>query len=190
MRARRVYEEQKQGSLFRSTDQDWLRIFLDQDQIMSPSGPGKYISLSRDSESGGMDTFGGKEAVIEFDEDMIFDQDAIEIFYEPEFFEKYPDICMYVTAYKGEQDYYEQNDLSGRDEAMESTELTWEDYLEGYEHEEEIVMKRLSYQPGLIKHVDIFTPAHPILIEMLEENNIRYTAHKGKASRKAEKYSW
>lgn len=190
MRAHFVNEEQKQGSLFRSSDQMWLRIFLDQDQIITPQKEGKFISLSRDKESGSQDDFGGKEIIMEFDENKIFNQEAEEIWYEAEYFNKNPEISLYVLAYKNEDDYYEQHDLSGPEEANEKMELTWEQYIESYEHEEEIIMKKLKYQPGILKHVDILTPAHPILIMMLEENKIQYKAHKGVEEVKKEKYFW
>lgn len=190
MRAKFVNEEQKQGSLFRSTDQIWLRIFLDQDQIMTPEKEEKFISLSRDSDSGGQDDFGGKEVVIEFDEQKIFNQGAEEIWYESDYFNENPTISLYATGFKNEKDYYDQKGYSGAEEANADFELTWDQYVEDYAHEEEIVMKKLKYEPEIIKHVDILSPAHPILIEMLEENNITYNAHKGIKEIKKEKFFW
>lgn len=179
MRARFINEEQKQGSLFRSSDQNWLRIFLDQDQTIYPNREEGYISLSRDSESGSMDDFGGKELTIEFNEEMIFDQGALEIYYEPEFFEQYPKLCLYVTAYKGEEDYYEQKDYENAEDAWNNSDLAWEDVINDFEHEEEIVLQKLQFKPGLIKFVVIYNELHPILKMMLEENNIQYKATKG-----------
>ena len=179
MRARFVNEEQKQGSLFRSTDQTFLIMLLElEGDPLKARGPGNFISLSRDSDSGGQDDFGGREIVIEFDENKIFDQGAEEIWYEPAFFEQFPEISLYVTGYKGEEDYYEQKGYSGPEEANEDMELTWDQYLEGYGHEEEIVMKQLRYVPGLIKFVDVYVPCNPILKDMLEEFDINHELDK------------
>lgn len=178
MKAKFVFEYNKEGILFRSTDENFLRILLDQDQIIiRPEG--KFISLSRDSDSGGMDNFGGKELVIQFDEIKIFNQGAIEIEYDVYFFNEYPDICLYVTGYKGEEDYYQQLGYKNAEEANENYELSWEQNIEDYSHEEEIVLKKIKYESDLIRFVDILIPAHPILISMLEDNNIPYKLHKG-----------
>ena len=191
MRAKFINEEHKEGSLFRSTDQVWLIMLLElEGEPLKVKQDGKFISLSRDSESGGMDDFGGKEIVIEFDEEKIFKQGAEEIWYEPEFFEKFPDICLYVTAYKGEEDYYEQLNISGPEEAEENMEMTWDQYVEDYAHEEEIVMKELRYVPGFIKNVEILKQANPILIEILEEFDIPYNARKGVAELKKQEFDW
>jgi hypothetical protein len=173
MRARLINEDLKQGSVFRSTDQNWLRIFLDQDQIIHAK-PGRFISLSYDSDSGGMDNFGGKEVVIEFNEEKIMQQEANPIYYEPEWFDKYKEACMYVLAYKGEKDYYEQKGYAGPEEAERNMDFTWEQIIEDYEHEQEILMKKIKFVPGIIKNILIINKPHPILIEMLEENNIPY----------------
>lgn len=89
-------------TLWRNTDEDWLYEFLKNGFIKAKND--RFISLSLDQYSGGMDDFG--DVQIEFDEDMIFDQGAIEVFYEPEFFSTHPEISMYVTAYANEEDYY------------------------------------------------------------------------------------
>ena len=185
-----LYEEVIQGSLWRITDQYWLRLLLDQDQVITAKAPGKFISLSFDSESGGQDNFGGKEIKIQFDENKILNQGAEEIIYDAYWFNEHPEICLYVTAYKGESDYYEQRGFLGPEEANENYELTWDQYVEDYSHEAEIVLKKLKYEPGLIKHVYFYVPAHPILIMMLEENNIKFSADKGIEEVKKEKYFW
>jgi hypothetical protein len=174
MRAKFINEEYVNGSLFRSTDQMWLRIFLDQDKIMYPKNKEGFISLSFDTESGSIDSFGGKEVTIEFDQEMIFNQDAIELYYEPEFFEKYPKLCLYITGYEGEEDYYNQKDYKNAEEAISNLDLTWEDVISDFEHEDEVVMTKLKYIPGIIKKVIIYNKLHPILKDMLEENNINY----------------
>lgn len=191
MRARFINEEHKQGSLFRSSDQVWLIMLLElEGQPLKPQREGKFISLSRDSESGGMDDFGGKEITVEFDENEIFKQGAEEIWYEAEYFNMHPEICIYVTGYEGEEDYYKQKDYTGPEEANENLDLTWDQYVEDYEHEEEILLKELRYTPGLIKNVVIYKPASPILIEMLEEFDIPYKALKGVAELKKQKFFW
>jgi len=178
MRAKFINEEHVSGSLFRSTDQMWLRIFLDQDQIIYPKRKEGFISLSFDSESGSMDSFGGKEVTVIFDQDMIFNQDAIEIYYEPEFFEQYPKICLYVTGYEGEEDYYSQKEYKNAKDAWNNSDLAWEDVISDFAHEEEVVMSKLKYIPGIIKKVIIYNELHPILKDMLEEYGIKYTEKK------------
>jgi hypothetical protein len=191
MRAQFVNEEQKQGSLYRSTDQVWLIMLLElEGKSLKVKEDGKFISLSRDTESGGQDDFGGREIVIEFDEQKIFQQKAEDIEYDAFYFDQHPDICLYVTGYKGEKDYYEQKDFSGPDEANENMELTWDQYVEDFEHEEEIVLKELKYVQRLIKYVDILKEANPVLIEALEEFNIPYKAHKGIKELKKQTYFW
>lgn len=174
MRAKFINESHKQGSLFRSTDQMWLRILLDQDQMIYPNREEGFISLSIDTESGSMDEFGGKEITIEFDQDMIMNQDALEIYYEPEFFEQYPKLCLYVTGYKGEDDYYKQKEYEDAEDAWSNSDLAWEDVVSDFEHEDEVVMTKLKYVPGIIKNVIIYNKLHPILKDMMEENNINY----------------
>lgn len=191
MRARFINEEQKQGSLFRSTDQVWLIMLLElEGKSLKAKGPGKFISLSRDSESGGQDDFGGREIIIEFDEQKIFNQGAEEIWYEADYFNENPEISLYVSGYEGEKDYYEQKGYSGPEEAWENSDLDWNTAVEDYQHEEEIILKELRYVPGLIKYVEILKPANPILIEMLDEFDIPYNANKGVAEIKKEKYFW
>lgn len=174
-------ESLKPGSVFRKTDQYWLQYFLDLDQtldvekylkqINSPTGDytNKYISLSFDSDSGGIDDFGGSEIIIEFNENLIFQQEAIAVDYTPEFMKMFPSICLYITAYESEEDYNKQENTH--------EDFTWEEYIKTYEHEEEIVMKKIKYVPGLIKNVIFYVKPTDILLEMLNENNIRYELH-------------
>jgi hypothetical protein len=191
MRARLVNEEHKEGSLFRSTDQVWLIMLLElEGKPLKAKADGKFISLSRDSESGGQDDFGMREIVIEFNEEMIFQQGAEEIWYEAEYFNIHPEISLYVSGFKGEKDYYEQRGFSGPEEANENYELTWDQYVEDYAHEEEILMKQISFKPGLIKHVDVLIPANPILVDMLDEFDIPYKLHKGIKEIKKENFDW
>lgn len=182
-------EEFKSNSVWRMTDQRWLKYLLDQDQELDvekyynqlnpkDDHSHRFISLSFDSNSGGQDHFGGKEIIIEFDEKMIFKQGAIEIEYYPEWMEENPKICRYVTGYKNEQDYYEQHDYANAEEANANFDLTWEEYLEDYKTEQEIVMKKIKYVPGLIKNVIFFVKPEEILIEMLKENDINYEIQK------------
>ena len=176
------------GSVWRSTDQRWLQYLLDQDKTLdiekyykqlnpSRNHSGKFISLSFDSDSGGQDSFGGKEIVIEFDEKLIFEQDAIEVEYDSWWFDDHSDICVYVTGFKDEKDYYENKGYESADDANANGELSWDQYIECYEHEREIVMKKIKYVPGLIKTVKFFVKPNEILIEMLNENNIKYELH-------------
>lgn len=82
-----------------------------------------FISFSFESDSGGMDNFGDTQIV--FDANKLFAQGAIEILYEPEFFAEH-------------------------EEAWENNELSWEDVVEDFAHEEEVVIRTLKYENGLI----------------------------------------
>ena len=144
MKARKIFE-QSDYVLYRNTSIEWFKTFK-QNKVIE----GKpFISFSFDSNSGGMDNFGDTQIV--FDADKLFSQGAIEIIYEPDFFAEHPDICLYVTGYESEEDYYEQHDdFNNAEEAWENHELAWEDVIEDYAHEEEVVIKTLTYENGLI----------------------------------------
>jgi hypothetical protein len=138
----------------------------------------KFISLSRDSDSGGQDNFGMKEIAIEFDENKIFQQGAEEIWYEEDYFNENPKISLYVTGYKNENDYYYQNDYSGPEEANQNYDLTWDQVIDSYTHEEEILMKKIYYEKGLINNVIFYSDINPVLKDMLDEFRISYNFKK------------
>ena len=187
MRARLINEEQKEGSLFRNTGESWLIEFLSEGEIKLPSDevhwPPKYISFSRDSNSGSMDTFGYVN--IEFNEQMVFDQGAKEIYYEPEFFEQNSGLSLYVTGFSDKWDWYDQegyfDETEDEDVVDGKHRHEWAGYIETYEHEEEIVIQHLKYVPGLIKHVifdkRIYDKQKPqkFLLNLLNKNKIPYT---------------
>lgn len=168
-------EEQKRGSIFRNTGEGWLQEFLSKEEIKATphdDGTPRFISFSRDSDSGGQDDFGSVQ--IEFDEDKLFAQDAEEIWYEPEYFEMNPAISRYVTGFTGEQDYYDSKDFDNAEEAWEHSDLDWNTYVEDYATEEEIVMTEVKYEPGLIKKVTFSEPPLDKTIELLKKYNIPY----------------
>lgn len=175
---RSMNEDYKEGSIWRNTSEEWLQQFLSKGKIKHVDVNKKltFISFSRDSESGGQDIYG--DINIEFNEDVIFNQDLIEIYYEPEFMEMYPEICMYITGYDNEQDYYEDKDLSGKDEAWEEFELDWETHIEDFQGEEEILMKELKFQPNLIKNVKFSKLPEEKTINLLKRYKINYELKK------------
>jgi hypothetical protein len=68
-----------------------------------------------------------------------------------------PAIIEHVTGYT-EEDYYDDLGVSGASEALAIEEPTWQQYLQSrvealaYE-ENEFLMKKVTYEPGLILHV-------------------------------------
>lgn len=171
-RFQKLYEwmEETKNSLWRNTNENWLYKLLKNGYISTKEN--KFISFSDNKESGGMDIFG--EVNIEFDKDEVISQGAIEIFYEPEFFEEYPEIRQYVTGYSTPEKYYDDKGFSGPEEAHENFELTWEDYIEDFSHEEEFVIKTLKYKPGLIKKVHFSEEPEKKTKELLKKFNIKY----------------
>lgn len=124
---------------YRNTSEQWLIDLLSKGNIGPYGDDKRFISLSFAEDSGGMDTFGNIRVVIDYN--MLLKQHPIEVYYEPEFMEQYPDICMYVTGYDGRFDYEEEHD---------ENDLSWETTIEDYEHEEEILIKKLTFTEGLI----------------------------------------
>ena len=145
-----------EGLLFRNTSIKWLIDFLKKGEAVPYKSKKRYISFSKESDSGGMDEYG--DIRIDFDADELYKQGAIEVGYYPEFFEENPEICMYVTGYKGEEDYYQNSGYEGKEDFEENGQndvdtLTWESNLESYEGEAEIVLKKLKFKEGLIKKI-------------------------------------
>jgi len=164
--------ESSDSSLWRNTDYRWLLELLNKGKIKSDNN--RFISFSIKEDSGGQDDFGGTR--IEFNSGEIYKQGAIEIYYDAEFFEKYPEISRYVTGYKTEKDYYKDKGYAGAEEANEDGELTWEDYIGDFEIEDEVVIKEIKFTSDLIKGVK-FIKDKPSkqLITLLNKYNISYT---------------
>jgi len=169
-----ISEKQMPGSVWRMATQKWLEEFLDNGGQITHGD--RFISFSYDDIAGGQDNFGDREIVIEFDENEILKQvkkQGLEpVDYTTEWFDVYPEVCKYITGYNGEKDYYEDKDLSGPEEANEKFELTWENYLEDFMTEQEIVLKKLKYTPKLIKNVIFEKEANQSLVNKLKRNNI------------------
>ncbi len=162
--------------LYRNTAQEWLEEFLREGKKIAEEG--RFISFSLDEESGGMDEFG--KIRIMFDSKKLFDQEAIEVNYDPEFMERHPDISLYVTGYESMEDYIDNiRDEWERDNEKEMPEneqfWSWEGYVETEEHEQEVVMKEIKYEEDLIEKVIFFERPKPSLIKLLEEKNILWT---------------
>jgi len=155
--------------IFRNTKPDWLFYLLENGKIKSHT----FFSFSFNRDSGGQDKFGN--VLISFDYDKLFGQGAEEIWYEIQFMNEFPEICKYVTAFSDAQEYYDSMGVENGKEAHENYELSWPEYIESFEHEEEIVIKELSYEPGLINYVIFFhDKPSKSLLSLLKQYNINY----------------
>lgn len=144
--------------IYRNTAIQWLTEFLNKGEATPymDKDDKRFISFSTKEDSGGADDFG--DIRIEFDSNELFKQGAIAIEYDTEFFEEYPDICAYVTGFKGEDDYYQNNDYEDAADFEERGQddmdtLMWSTMIEDYENEAEVVIKKLKYVDGLITKV-------------------------------------
>lgn len=146
------------NTVYRNTALAWLLSFLKKETAVPYMSKKRFISFSNEPDSGGMDTFG--DVRIEFDKKLLFKQGAVEIEYDRDFFEEHPDISMYVTSYKGEEDYYQNRGYEGKEDFEEngqddSETLMWDTVIEDYENEAEIVIKQLKFEKGLITNVTV-----------------------------------
>lgn len=163
--------ESRTSFVYRNTDEDWLLNFLENGYIKDT-----FISFSLDEDSGTSDDFGSIK--IKFNLNELEKQDLIEIFYEEEFFQMYPQICYYVTGYESKQDYYENMGYDSEEEALDSNDpdaILWESYLEDFEEEQELVVsKKLELTKGLINEVIFREEPDDKLLKLLEKNDIFY----------------
>ena len=168
-----MIEAVKTGSVWRLATQNWLEKFLDNGGVIDHGD--RFISLSYDDDAGGQDNFGGKEVLIEFDEDEVLkqlSQQGLEpIEYSPEWFEEYPEIAQYVTGYSSEKDYIEDHE--------DEFDIPWESYIEDFSFERELVLKKLKYTSKLIKQVIINKPAKQSLLNKLRRNKIKVITKTG-----------
>lgn len=159
------------SSIWRNTNYNWLLELLNKKQMKSKTG--RFISFSLAEDSGGQDDFGGTR--IKFNKSELDKQGLIEIYYEEDFFKKYQDISIYVTGFKNAEEYYDNRGYSGPDDANDNQDLTWDQYIEGYEEEQELVLKNLKFTSNLIEHVTfIKDKPNKKLLNLLEINNITY----------------
>lgn len=88
---------------------------------------------------------------------------AIEVWYDPDFMRLHPDICLYVTGYKGEEDWDEMGFVD------------WETYILDYEEEQEIVVRK-SYKidKNTIEHIEIPKNKKKKFQQFENEYNIEY----------------
>lgn len=163
--------ERYNQSVWRNTNHKWLYELLRKKRIRPEQG--RFISFSLTEDSGGQDDFGGTR--IKFNRSELDKQGLIEIYYEPDFFEEHPEVSLYVTGFKNEQDYYEQLGYDSPEEANANHELTWEQYIEGYAVEEELVLKQLRFNDNLIEEV-LFIKDKPSnnILDLLKRNNVYY----------------
>lgn len=168
-------------SVWRSASQAWLKEFIDNEGFIDHKD--KFISFSFDPESGGQDNFGGEEVVIEFDKDILLAEARLqglgEVEYDPYYMEQHPDVALYVLGHDSEESYYDSIGVKNQEEAWESVEMDWEGYIESFEHEQEIVMRTLSDEDGLIKEIVFNKPADISLINRLRRKGIPYRLKEG-----------
>ena len=175
MKHLKLYEnfigEAEERKLWRNTSQYFLENLVRDGKVTAEEN--RFISFSLDEDSGGQDNFGDTRIEFDFNE-LVNNQGAREIYYEPDFFEEYPEISRYVTGYSSEQDYYDNQDYDNAEEAHEQFELAWEDNLESYEPEQEVVIKELRYVPGMIKSIFIKHPDKRVT-DLLDKKGIPYS---------------
>ena len=153
----KLYEDFNTNSekIYRNTNIKWLLEFLKKGECDRSTNK-RFISFSFDQSSGGQDNFG--DVHIEFDSNEVFNQGAIAIEYDIDFFEENADISRYVTGYDNEDGYYTDNGYKNWEDYEENGHddmdtLMWSSVIESYEGEEEIVIKKLEYIPGMITKV-------------------------------------
>lgn len=157
--------------VWRNTNFNWLLELLTKKYINAERN--RFISFSSNENSGGQDDFGGTR--IKFNRKELERQGLVEIEYDTDFFKEHPDICLYVTAYKSKEDYYENLGYDGPDEANDNGELTWEDYIGDFEIEQELVLKEIKYTSKLIEEVTFIKDKPSTeLIDILKSENIKY----------------
>jgi len=158
-------------NLYRNTSQQWLINLLTDGSIMTENK--EWISISQDHNSGGMDNYGHCRIV--FNEEMIYNQGAIEIDYDVDFFREFPAICAHVTGFSTEKEYYANLGYSDAEEADENSELNWEQYCETFSGEDEVVIHEIKYEPGLILSIELINEQlEPELEHLLKKYSIVY----------------
>ena len=169
------------GTVFRSCSQDWLKEFIDNHGYIDHGK--NYISFSFDSESGGADSFGGAEITIEFDENLLLaqahSQGLGEVEYDPYYMKQHPDIALYVLGQKTKKDYLDNLNNNEYPDKKHWGDEYWEAYIESYEHEQEIVLKKLKDEEGLIKNIVFNTTADQGLVNKLKRRNIPFKLIQG-----------
>jgi hypothetical protein len=180
MRAKTVNEEVIEGSIWRLASQKWLKEFIDNEGFIDHKH--RFISFSFDNQAGGQDNFGGGEVIIEFDAYKILkqgeEQGYGEVYYEPDWMEAHPDICEYSTGYRTKEDYFDTLDQDEPGD-WDWREHGWEIHLQDFEHEQEIVLKQLNDEDGLIKSIAFNKPADISLVNRLKRKNILYKLKAG-----------
>ena len=134
--------------LYRNTVLPWIVGLLDKG-IAMPLKNKKFISFSKEETGGAGEHNMYGNIQLEFDANELYRQGAQNIEYTVDFFKKHQDICFYVTEYKNEKDYIESF------KTMEG-EVSWKEFVESFGNEEEVIMKKITMKPGLIKNVIIW----------------------------------
>lgn len=165
---------------YRNTNQEWLFNLLKYGFITTFNK--KYISISSKEDSGGMDHYG--DIRITFNGDILNKQGLIDIEYNEDFFEEYPNICKHVTGYNSKDEYYKQHDYDNEEQYFKDTDnvdvISWSQNIDDYEAEAESVIEKITLVPNLIIQVEYFNneKLSNELIDLLNKNNIKYSIGK------------
>jgi len=136
----------KVDSIWRTTSSEWLDNLINKGWIQTHGK--KFISLSHEQDSGGQDNYG--DVTIQFNKDLLDQQGLIDVWYEPKFFEKFPDVCKHITGFRNETEYYSNLGVKSKQEAWNQGQLSWEDLIESYQDEAELVIEKIVLVPNLI----------------------------------------
>jgi hypothetical protein len=155
---------------YRKTRQGWLLNLLKDGEIMSnPTQPDdKFISLTTAKEL----EFDFGPYLIKFDAKLLDKQGARVVEYTEEFFEKNPDISKHITDCYTKEDFYK--DPNSANGAGITDETTWDEVIEMWSEEEEVVIEKIKMVPGLI--IEVECEDHKIkdeLRDLLHKNKIK-----------------
>jgi hypothetical protein len=152
--------EQDSNFVWRSSPEDYVRDLFSNGSIRSRNKD--FVSLSFDSESGGMDNYG--EVVMKLDLNKILAAGGIIVDYEdPDFWESFPDIAKHVTGYAGEDDYIDR----GGDEEFG---MDFADMVMDFEEEQEIVVPHLPL--SAVVSISSKSPLSQETIDLINDEGI------------------
>lgn len=160
------YGEQK--FYYRKSQQGWLLKLLKDGHIEpNPTQETKYISLTTADEL----EFDFGPCLIKFDADLLDKQGAITVEYTEEFFEEHPEISKHITDCYTKEDFYKNPQAANGAGITDDT--TWDDMLERWSEEEEVVIEKIKLVSGLIVEVESEEEIKQELKDLLIKNNIK-----------------
>jgi hypothetical protein len=178
---------------YRKTEISWLIKLLTEGEIF-PSPQYNFVSFSFSKLEGlslmsfeGVPILEYGDVQIEFDLAMLQRQGAKPVDYDAiESGGAKLEIVEHVTGagFEDEDDYYLEFDLEDADDARAKGEPTWEEYIDPFRQEEEIIMKKLTYEPGIIKKVILpKIYLNPRIKDLLDRHYIPYETYEGGGGR-------